>query len=86
MTHDRSNPFFAPSRRDTLKLLSCGFGMLALRGLCAADAQDLVTDPLAPKATHHKARAKRVIFLCMNGAPSHVDTFDYKPLLKDHDG
>jgi hypothetical protein len=86
MNNDRSNPFFAPSRRDTLKFLSCGFGMLALRGLCAADAQDMVSDPLAPKMTHHKARAKRVIFLCMNGAPSHVDTFDYKPALKDHDG
>jgi hypothetical protein len=86
MTNDRNDLFFAPSRRDTLKLLSCGFGMLALRGLCAADAQDLVSDPLAPKPTHHKARANRVIFLCMNGAPSHVDTFDYKPALKDHDG
>src|SRR5690349_25123343 len=77
---------FAPSRRDTLRLLSCGFGMLALRGLCAADAQDLVSDPLAPKTTHHKARARHVIFLCMNGAPSHVDTFDYKPKLSADDG
>ncbi|MBL8859820.1 MAG: DUF1501 domain-containing protein [Planctomycetes bacterium] len=86
MFNDSERFGFAPSRRDTLKLLSCGFGMLALRGLCAADAQDLVSDPLAPKKPHLLARAKRVIFLCMNGAPSHVDTFDYKPALAEHDG
>lgn len=36
--------------------------------------------------THHAARAKRVIFLCMNGGPSHVDTFDPKPALRTHEG
>jgi hypothetical protein len=42
-------------------------------------------NPLAPKTPHFPARAKRVIFLCMQGGPSHVDTFDYKPQLnKDH--
>jgi hypothetical protein len=42
-------------------------------------------NPLAPKEPHFPARAKRVIFLCMRGGPSHVDTFDYKPqLLADH--
>lgn len=74
---------FTPSRRDALRLLSCGFGLLALRGLASAEQTD---DPLAPKKTHHAARAKRVIFLCMGGAPSHVDTFDYKPKLAEHDG
>ena len=39
--------------------------------------------PLAPKPPHFPARAKRVIFLCMEGGPSHVDTFDYKPKLDD---
>src|SRR3954468_3240142 len=38
--------------------------------------------PLAPKAPHFAAKAKRVIFLCMRGGPSHVDTFDYKPQLQ----
>jgi hypothetical protein len=42
--------------------------------------------PLAPKPPHFAARAKRVIFLCMNGAPSHVDTFDYKPELSSANG
>jgi dienelactone hydrolase len=42
--------------------------------------------PLALKQPHFPARAKRVIFLCMEGAPSHMDTFDYKPVLKEQDG
>jgi Protein of unknown function (DUF1501) len=41
--------------------------------------------PLAPKSPHFRARAKRVIFLCMEGGPSHIDTFDYKPrVTADH--
>ena len=39
------------------------------------------TSPLAPRPPHFRARAKRVIFLFMNGGPSHVDTFDPKPSL-----
>jgi hypothetical protein len=73
-----------PSRRDALRFASSGFGLLALRGLAPAGA--LQQDPLAPRAGHHPARAKRVIFLCMSGAPSHVDTFDYKPGLAARDG
>lgn len=41
---------------------------------------------LAPKSPMFAARAKRVIFLCMSGGPSHVDTFDYKPALAKNDG
>jgi hypothetical protein len=74
------------SRRRFLRTASCGFGFLALADLCtraaAADAQN----PLAAKPPHFKARAKRVIFLFMAGAPSHVDTFDYKPRLQADDG
>jgi hypothetical protein len=40
------------------------------------------TDPLAPKSTHHAAKAKHVIFLFLNGGPSQVDTFDPKPALQ----
>ncbi len=43
-------------------------------------------NPLAPLPTHFPARAKQVIFLFMNGGPSHVDTFDPKPMLGKHDG
>ncbi len=77
----------AVTRRDMLRTLGCGFGYLAFAGLAhGAWAQDTVTDPLAPKPPHFAARAKRVIFLCMAGGPSHVDTFDYKPKLLADNG
>ncbi|MEM7012773.1 MAG: DUF1501 domain-containing protein [Verrucomicrobiota bacterium] len=70
------------SRRHALQSASCGFGYLAFSALRAAAAEN----PLAPKAPHFPARAKRVIFLFMNGGPSHVDTFDYKPKLSQDTG
>ncbi len=42
--------------------------------------------PLAPKAPHFAPKAKRVIFLFLNGGMSHIDTFDPKPMLTKHDG
>ena len=60
------------SRREWLRSSACGFGALALGGLAQA-------------APHFPPRARRVIFLFMNGGPSPMDTFDYKPLLqRDH--
>jgi hypothetical protein len=72
------------SRRMFLQTTASGFGYLAFAGLStwAAEKNNL----LAPKKTHFSARAKRIIFLCMEGAPSHVDTFDYKPKLAGLDG
>jgi len=72
------------SRRAALKSTATGFGYLAFAGLSTWAAEK--ANPLAPKKTHFPARAKRVIFLCMEGAPSHVDTFDYKPKLAGLDG
>src|SRR6202453_1243088 len=46
----------------------------------------VLTHPLASKPSHFPARAKRVIFLFMNGGPSHVDTFDPKPALAKYAG
>jgi hypothetical protein len=77
------------SRREMLQRSTAGFGYLAFSALAAQaaeaapihDPKSAVLNPLAPKATHFPARAKRVIFLCMQGAPSHMDTFDYKPKL-----
>ena len=43
-------------------------------------------NPLAPKPPHFTPRAKRVIFIFMQGGPSHVDSFDYKPRLERDDG
>jgi hypothetical protein len=66
------------TRRDLLTRCGAGFGMLGLAGtLQGAGALSL---------THTAAKAKRVIFLFMNGGPSHVDTFDPKPALKTHEG
>ena len=76
----------AISRRKLLRTASCGFGYLALANLCAKAAATETASPLAPKTPPLKAYAKRVIFLFMAGAPSHVDTFDYKPRLQADDG
>ena len=65
--------------------MSSGFGYLAFAALAAEQAR-AEENALAPKAPHFPARAKRVIFLSMRGAPSHVDTFDYKPALAKDDG
>ena len=73
------------SRRELLGQSAAGFASLALAGLLAEEAAAARVDPLAPRAPHFAARAKRVIFLFMHGGPSQVDTFDYKPLLvRDH--
>jgi hypothetical protein len=70
------------SRRALLRQSACGFGMLGLRGLLAAEE---ARDPLAPKLPHIPARAKRAIFLFMHGGPSHLDIYDPKPRLeRDH--
>jgi hypothetical protein len=63
------------SRREALHRLSAGFGAIGLAGMMNAAPRQQVT----PKA-------KRVIFLFMNGAPSHIDTFDPKPALKKYEG
>jgi hypothetical protein len=69
------------SRRHLLRQTACGFGMMGLSSILAAEAGD----PLGPKKPHFPAKAKRVIFLFMHGGPSHMDTFDPKPrLTKDH--
>ena len=77
------------TRRTLLKTTGSGFGYLAFTALAAeAAARDAApaANPLAPKAPHFAPRAKRVIFLCMEGGPSHLDTFDYKPKLSADDG
>ena len=70
------------SRRDLLARSAMGFGSIALVDLLQREA--FGAD--ASSGLHFPARAKRVIFLFMHGAPSHVDTFDYKPLLERDDG
>ena len=74
------------SRRSALQGLSCGFGWTARASLLAKSATAADSNPLLPKAPHFAAKAKHVIFLFMQGGPSHVDTFDYKPRLEKDDG
>lgn len=79
------------SRRRLLQTVSSGFGYLAFSGLAATAhaarrKQEDRNNPLAPRDPHFQPRAKRVIFLCMRGGPSHVDTFDYKPQLSADSG
>jgi hypothetical protein len=70
------------ARRWFMKDCGVGLGALALRGL----AQGASQDPLAPKTPHFKPKAKRVIYLFMAGAPSHLEMFDNKPQLAKFDG
>ena len=71
----------ASSRREFLAKFAFGFGGLAVDHLLGAPS-----NPLAPKRSHAPAAAKNIIYLFMQGGPSHVDTFDPKPMLQRHDG
>lgn len=83
----RRQPIF--SRRELLARSGTGFGMLGLASLlsdssCLAD-ESLNGNVLAAKPPHFEAKAKCVVHLFMNGGPSQMDTFDYKPeLVKRH--
>lgn len=84
------------TRREFVWEMGAGFAGLALTSLLDADgffsrhgvqaAEANVAGPLAAKPQHFAAPAKSVIFLMMNGGPSHVDTFDYKPSLAKYAG
>ncbi|MCU0246631.1 MAG: DUF1501 domain-containing protein [Bryobacter sp.] len=73
---------FAANRREFLTTCFNGFGMAAWSSLLAQE----IRSPLAAKAPHHEAKAKSCIFLFMSGGPSHLETFDPKPLLNKLDG
>jgi len=83
-------PHFQPSltRRDMLMRGGAGFGVMALAAMlgnnplrAAADRGKRLTEPMSAKQTDYPAKAKSVIFLFMEGGPSHIDSFDPKPLL-----
>jgi hypothetical protein len=77
------------TRRELLRRGGMGFGLLGLAGVLASDgllARAADVSPLARKQPHFPARAKRVVHLFMNGGPSHVDSFDPKPLLDKYHG
>jgi hypothetical protein len=75
------------TRRELLRRGGMGFGMLGLAGVLEAEARaGTEINPLAPRPPQFRARAQRVVHLFMNGGPSHVDTFDPKPLLEKYHG
>ena len=75
------------NRRRFLREVGCGIGMMGLGRLLESDARASSFDnPLAPKAPHFPAKAKNVIFMFMEGAPSQMDLFDPKPGLQKISG
>src|SRR5580765_3312107 len=84
------------TRRQMLRRATLGFGSLAMmdllarRSLAAGTAglpkPLLSARPLVAKAPHFPAKAKRVIYLFLDGGLSQVDSYDYKPLLQRDDG
>ncbi len=78
------------NRRQLLQSLSCGFGYLAATALAneakASETPKASLNPIGVRTPHFPAKVKRVIFVFMQGGPSHVDTFDYKPILEKRDG
>jgi hypothetical protein len=79
------------TRRELLKRSGCGLGALGLSALLSdagflSGAAEAAMSPMAPKAPHFSAKAKHVIHVFCNGGPSHVDTFDPKPVLDKYAG
>src|SRR5436190_354820 len=81
-------PGIALSRRQALQTAGAGFGYLALAGMLteAAEKRRSATGALSPRPPHFPVKAKRIIFLFMEGALSQMDTFEYKPRLQRDDG
>jgi len=79
------------SRREFLTRSGAGFGAVALAGMLAGQQRVVAADAkpasgsihASPVGPHFTPKAKRVIFLFMEGGPSHIDTFDPKPLLNE---
>jgi hypothetical protein len=86
MNHQRHQSL--PNRRSFLGSIGSGFGSVAFSALAAEQTARAGTapNPLAPKSPHFPPKAKRVILLWMQGGPSQMDLFDYKPRLKAEAG
>src|SRR5689334_10548038 len=87
MRTDAPNPIPTLTRRHFFQRAGAGSGWLALQSLLARTGlAGTALNPLAARPPHFPARAKAIIWLFMNGGPSHVDTWDYKPELQNRDG
>ena len=87
----------ARTRRHFFRDCGVGIGKIALASLLAGgfsnstlgttqDTEPNRDNPIAPRPPHFAPKAKRVIYLFMAGAPSHLDLFDYKPKLEELEG
>jgi len=74
------------NRRQFFERAGSGLAAVALSAMLQEDGYAAPVDPLAPKPPHVPPRAKSVIWCFMEGGPSHVDLFDYKPELDKHAG
>jgi Protein of unknown function (DUF1501) len=96
---DRDDSPLSLNRRELLERCGMGFGLIGLAGIMADDnlvgrtskasAASPTVQPLGPLASrspHFAAKAKQVVHLFMNGGPSHIDTFDPKPMLTKYHG
>src|SRR6202790_2176011 len=72
------------TRRDALRTIGSGFGVAGLAGMLGAST--VQPNSAGPQGPHFAPKAKHVIFLFLNGGPSHVDTFDPKPMLDKYYG
>src|SRR5690349_4776818 len=84
---DPKNALLGQTRRHFFKDCALGVGKIALASMFAkagfaAAQQPRVVSPLAPRRSHHAARAKSVIYLFMAGGPSQLELFDHKPRLQ----
>src|SRR4051812_28644579 len=78
---------YTRNRREFLTDAFCGFGALATTSMMFQEQlRAAQTNPLAAKPPHQTAKAKAVIFVFMAGGPSHIETFDPKPLLNELNG
>src|SRR5688500_8624882 len=74
------------TRRDVLRRATLGFGALALSDVLARASAASAVNPLAAQAAHFAPRAKRVIYIFLDGGLSQVDSYDHKPRLQTDDG
>jgi hypothetical protein len=87
MPHNPRLEHLALNRRELLQRCGMGLGAIGLGAMLAGETPAAeIANPLLPKAPHYAGKAKHVIHLFMNGGPSHIDTFDPKPLLAKYAG
>jgi hypothetical protein len=87
LSHDFDPTRLPRTRRQLLQHIGMGLGLTGAAAMLGEPAKAAgVINPTAPKLPQYPARAKRVIHLFMNGGPSHVDTFDPKPMLTQMHG